>query len=109
MSFCPLCRYAKSDRLRSLVNLVVVGGVIDPEDTGDREERDECVKMHSLIKEYKLQVWANAMAAWFIPGGRLHKEQPVCCNGGFELCSFAAGLVAHMYLTRRIELLDHGN
>ena len=29
--------------------------VIDPEDTGDREERDECVKMHDLIKEYKLQ------------------------------------------------------
>lgn len=50
------CRYAKSDRLRQLVNLVVVGGVIDPEDTGDREERDECVKMHNLIKEYKLQV-----------------------------------------------------
>lgn len=42
--------------MRSLVNLVVVGGVIDPEDTGDREERDECVKMHGLIKEYKLQV-----------------------------------------------------
>jgi hypothetical protein len=38
------------------VDLVVVGGVIDPEDTGDREERDECVKMHQMIKDYKLQV-----------------------------------------------------
>lgn len=57
--FVPLllfCRYAKSERLRGLVNLVVVGGVIDPEDTGDREESAECEKMHNLIKEYKLQV-----------------------------------------------------
>lgn len=46
--------YAKSERLRELVNLVVVGGVIDPEDTGDREERAECEKMHNLVKEYKL-------------------------------------------------------
>jgi len=38
------------------VNLVVVGGVIDPEDTGDREERAECEKMHNLVKEYKLHV-----------------------------------------------------
>jgi sucrose synthase len=42
--------------LRGLVNLVVVGGVNDPEDTGDREERDECVKMHRMIRDYKLQV-----------------------------------------------------
>lgn len=56
MPCAVLCRYAKSDRLRQLVNLVVVGGVIDPEDTGDREERAECEKMHNLIKEYKLQV-----------------------------------------------------
>lgn len=50
------CRYAKSDRLRNLVNLVVVGGVIDPEDTGDREERAECQKMHTLIKQCDLKV-----------------------------------------------------
>jgi sucrose synthase len=50
------CRYAKSERLRSLVNLVVVGGVIDPEDTGDREERAECEKMHGLVEKYNLKV-----------------------------------------------------
>jgi hypothetical protein len=50
------CRYAKSDRLRKLVNLVVVGGVIDPEDTGDREERAECEKMHGLVEKYNLKV-----------------------------------------------------
>jgi sucrose synthase len=47
--------YAKSERLRNLANLVVVGGVIDPEDTGDREERAECEKMHGLIKHYNLK------------------------------------------------------
>eukprot|EP00775_Hariotina_reticulata_P011337 gene11337-11486_t len=47
--------YGRSERLRGLVNLVVVGGVIDPQDTGDREERAECEKMHSLIKQYNLQ------------------------------------------------------
>jgi hypothetical protein len=49
-------RFGRSGRLRQLVNLVVVGGVIDPADTGDREERAECEKMHGLIKEYGLQV-----------------------------------------------------
>lgn len=55
---CCFCspRYAKSERLRNLVNLVVVGGVIDPEDTGDREERAECEKMHAMIKECNLKV-----------------------------------------------------
>lgn len=33
--------------------------MIDPEDTGDREERAECEKMHRLIKEYKMQVWSG--------------------------------------------------
>lgn len=46
------------------MNLVVVGGVIDPEDTGDREERDECVKMHQMIKDYKLQVGGGTVGAW---------------------------------------------
>jgi hypothetical protein len=62
---CIACRYAKSDRLRKLVSLVVVGGVIDPEDTGDREERAECEKMHGLIEKYKLKVRPRAKAcAW---------------------------------------------
>eukprot|EP00879_Flechtneria_rotunda_P003731 GHRR01003969.1.p1 GENE.GHRR01003969.1~~GHRR01003969.1.p1 ORF type:complete len:403 (+),score=134.37 GHRR01003969.1:1581-2789(+) len=47
--------YGRSERLRSLVNLVVVGGVIDPDGTGDREERAECEKMHGLIKKLNLQ------------------------------------------------------
>jgi hypothetical protein len=44
------------------VNLVVVGGVIDPEDTGDREERAECEKMHSLVEKYNLKVGKSGTA-----------------------------------------------
>lgn len=47
--------YGANPRLRKLVNLVVVGGVIDPEATGDREERDECEKLHGLFDKYQLQ------------------------------------------------------
>ena len=47
--------YGKSSRLRSLVNLVIVGGVIDPEKSGDTEEQHECQKMHDIIKQYSLQ------------------------------------------------------
>jgi sucrose synthase len=47
--------YAGSERLRSLVNLVIVGGVIDPDTTIDREEASECVKMHEIIEKYKMQ------------------------------------------------------
>jgi len=38
------------------VNLVIVGGVIDAAQTGDREEEAECEKMHRLIKELDLRV-----------------------------------------------------
>ncbi|KAJ1390075.1 Sucrose synthase [Sesbania bispinosa] len=47
--------YAKNKRLRSLVNLVVVGGFFNPSKSKDREETEEIKKMHFLMKEYKLQ------------------------------------------------------
>ncbi|KAI3433440.1 hypothetical protein D9Q98_003254 [Chlorella vulgaris] len=47
--------FAGNQRLRELVNLVIVGGVIDPDATMDREEADECRKMHGLIEEHGLQ------------------------------------------------------
>jgi sucrose synthase len=34
--------FAQSKRLRKLVNLVIVGGVVDPSQTSDREEKDQC-------------------------------------------------------------------
>ncbi|RHN52495.1 putative sucrose synthase [Medicago truncatula] len=47
--------FAKNKRLRSLVNLVIVGGFFDPSKSKDREETEEIKKMHYLMKEYKLQ------------------------------------------------------
>ncbi|KAJ7538270.1 hypothetical protein O6H91_11G040900 [Diphasiastrum complanatum] len=46
--------YGKNSRLRNLVNLVVVAGDIDSAKSSDREEIDEILKMHSLMKEYNL-------------------------------------------------------
>lgn len=46
--------YGSNNQLRELVNLVIVGGVIDPKATADREEAAECEKMHELIKKYDM-------------------------------------------------------
>jgi sucrose synthase len=46
--------FAKSDRLRKVANLVFVGGVIDPANSGDREEKDQCELVHKLIEEHGL-------------------------------------------------------
>ncbi|KAL5218115.1 hypothetical protein ABZP36_018799 [Zizania latifolia] len=46
--------YAKSTRLRELVNLVVVAGHNDVKKSMDREEIAEIEKMHELINTYKL-------------------------------------------------------
>ncbi|KAG5100531.1 hypothetical protein JHK82_045583 [Glycine max] len=47
--------YARNKRLRSLVNLVVVGGFFNPAKSKDREETEEIKKMHFLMKEYNLK------------------------------------------------------
>ncbi|GAB4822774.1 hypothetical protein N2152v2_009820 [Parachlorella kessleri] len=41
--------YASSPRLQELVNLVIVGGVLDPSHTMDREEAAECEKMQGIL------------------------------------------------------------
>eukprot|EP00250_Pteridium_aquilinum_P014599 c22086_g1_i1 orf=234-2723(+) len=46
--------FAKSSRLRDLVNLVIVAGEFNVKRSKDREEIDEIEKMHKLIKDYKL-------------------------------------------------------
>ncbi|CAL5226213.1 g9052 [Coccomyxa viridis] len=46
--------FARNKRLRQLCNLVIVGGIVDPSQTTDKEEKDQCNKMHNIIKEYKL-------------------------------------------------------
>ncbi|DBB12256.1 hypothetical protein WJX82_005134 [Trebouxia sp. C0006] len=46
--------FATNKRLRKLVNLVIVGGVVSPEDTTDHEEKEQCIKMHEIINRYNL-------------------------------------------------------
>ncbi|PKH55671.1 hypothetical protein CRG98_050317 [Punica granatum] len=47
--------YAKSPRLRKLVNLVIIGGHADPNRLSDREEAAEIEKTIYLMKEYSLE------------------------------------------------------
>lgn len=47
--------YAKNERLRSLVDLVIVGGFFNPTKSRDREEMAEIQKMHTLIEKYQLK------------------------------------------------------
>ncbi|KAG1674815.1 hypothetical protein FOA52_015202 [Chlamydomonas sp. UWO 241] len=47
--------FGKSAELQELTNLVIVGGVVDPDATTDTEEINECLHMHSLITEYHLE------------------------------------------------------
>ena len=46
--------YAQSSDLREQANLLVISGHVDPERSGDNEERDEINKMHKLMTDYKL-------------------------------------------------------
>lgn len=47
--------YGQNKRLRDLANLVVVGGLLDPKHSKDREEIEEINEMHSLINKYQLK------------------------------------------------------
>ncbi|KAL7135360.1 hypothetical protein ABFS83_11G089700 [Erythranthe nasuta] len=55
--------YGKNKRLRTLVNLVIVGGFFDPSKSKDREEASEIKKMHELIEKYKLKGQIRWIAA----------------------------------------------
>lgn len=55
--------YGKNKRLRSLVNLVIVGGFFDPSKSKDREEAAEIKKMHTLIEKYQLKGQIRWIAA----------------------------------------------
>lgn len=46
--------FGRNHALRELCNLVIVGGVINPDNTQDKEEKSECLKMHSIISDYQL-------------------------------------------------------
>ncbi|XVE72025.1 hypothetical protein DITRI_Ditri11bG0005600 [Diplodiscus trichospermus] len=55
--------YGKNKKLRSLVNLVIVGGFFDPSKSKDREEMAEIKKMHTLIETYQLKGQIRWIAA----------------------------------------------
>ncbi|KAF4364431.1 hypothetical protein F8388_007008 [Cannabis sativa] len=55
--------YAKNEKLRELVNLVVVAGYIDVKKSSDREEISEIEKMHELFKSYNLHGQVRWIAA----------------------------------------------
>jgi sucrose synthase len=46
--------FGKSSRLREAVNLVVVGGVLEVDMTGDHEEQEQCGRMHDIMSQYNL-------------------------------------------------------
>lgn len=47
--------YARNNRLRSLVKLVIVGGFFNPAKSKYREESEEIKKIYFLMKEYNLK------------------------------------------------------
>ncbi|MDH3844021.1 MAG: glycosyltransferase, partial [Myxococcales bacterium] len=47
--------YAKDDELRDLANLLIVGGRLDPDQSNDRDEREQIERTHWLFDEYKLE------------------------------------------------------
>ncbi|MBA0847692.1 hypothetical protein Goshw_021511 [Gossypium schwendimanii] len=55
--------YGKNKRLRSLVNLVIVGAFFNPSKSKDREEMAEIKKMHALIEKYQLKGQIRWIAA----------------------------------------------
>ena len=47
--------YGQNKKVRDLVNLVVVAGLLNAAHSKDREEIDEINKMHNLIDKYQLK------------------------------------------------------
>ena len=47
--------YAQNDELRNAANLLIVGGRLRAEESGDRDEREQIERTHSLFDEYDLE------------------------------------------------------
>lgn len=60
--------YAKNDKLRELTNLLIIGGTVHPDNSGDEEERDQIHRIHQLFDEYEL----DGQVRWL--GKRLGKQ-----------------------------------
>jgi sucrose synthase len=82
-NLCALAEwYGKSERLREMVNLVIIGGVVCEDLTDDKEERSECQKMHDIISKYHISEgfrWIMAQKNR-IQNGEIYRI--VCDTGG---------------------------
>jgi sucrose synthase len=61
--------YGRSEELRKRANLLVVGGYVDVNQSGDHEEQEQIRQMHALMDKYKL----DGNMRWL--GMRLDKNQ----------------------------------
>lgn len=46
--------YGGCDRLQEAADLLIIGGTVQPDQSGDNEERDQIIKLHELFDQYKL-------------------------------------------------------
>lgn len=60
--------YARDERLRSLTNLLIIGGTVHPHLSGDEEERQQIQRIHQLFDEFGL----DSQVRWI--GKRLSKN-----------------------------------
>lgn len=60
--------YAQNSALRERANLLIIGGTVHPDNSGDEEERAQIYKIHQLFDEYDL----DGQVRWL--GKRLGKE-----------------------------------
>ena len=47
--------YARNEELRETANLLIVGGRLNPEDSNDRDEREQILRTHWLFDEHDLE------------------------------------------------------
>jgi sucrose synthase len=46
--------YGEDERLQELTNLLLIGGTIHPDHSGDNEEREQVIRMHELLDQFGL-------------------------------------------------------
>ena len=81
---CPCCHPCNK------MHHLPAGGVIDPDATMDREEADECRKMHGIVEQYNMKPcfrWIVAQARPPCPPGA---HAPCTCSE-VSTCSLARG------------------
>ncbi len=47
--------FGENKQLRNLTNLLIIGGTVHPDNSGDSEEREQILKMHELFEQYGLE------------------------------------------------------